>query len=63
MLKTRGFDNQRKRFIREVTAPVDQVLEYPTGVTNGYYMMYSIYPHAGGIDLELEEGTNWPHPS
>ena len=56
MLKTRGFDNQRKRFIREVTAPVDQVLEYPTGVTNGYYMMYSIYPHAGGIDLELEEG-------
>tara|TARA_B100000519_G_scaffold67421_1_gene57235 strand:- start:6423 stop:7328 length:906 start_codon:yes stop_codon:yes gene_type:complete len=56
MLKTRGFDNQRKRYIREVTTPDDQVLEFPAGVTNGYYMMYSIYPHAGGIDLVNEEG-------
>lgn len=56
MLNTKGFSSQRRRFIREVTANGTSVLEYPVGVTNGYYMMYTIYPHAGGVELKKEEG-------
>ena len=57
MLKGRGFDSQRQRFIRITSASEGSILQYPRDVTNGYYMMYSIYPHAGGITLSDDKKT------
>ena len=54
MLKGRGYNPQRERFIRTVSVTEGSVLQYPKDVTNGYYIMYSIYPHAGGIELETD---------
>ncbi len=56
-MRSRGFDVVRERFIRSA-APAAQgkvPLEYPTGVTNGYYMVYFIYPHVAGITYDKEK--------
>ena len=55
-MRSRGFDVVRERFIRSAY-PAEQgkvIMEYPTGVTNGYYMVYFIYPHVAGITYDKE---------
>ena len=56
-MRSRGFDVVRERFIRSAY-PAEQgytIMEYPTGVTNGYYMVYFIYPHVAGITYDKDK--------